>query len=269
MYESLLLTFEQEVSAAEIRIQKEGIAEIFDQLHNYTIMIPNPAPTRASGIVTSSMAARDPNIWHHLTGSMKGSMLIKITGKEWNQWSVSSTDDYKPDDQFPIHPDDKVSPKDEVLNFIFPKTTKYFADTSTGRDRTEQALDTSAHVSSIIQNRCSFEDSDEIVGELQFCYITGMVLGNLACMEHWAHMIKVFQGSLPTIAESIALSCIFLRQHWLTLACFRSCSRLIISHWTRQSSSRRSSKLSTPNLCTTTRAWTAVFWTTMKTFQPI
>lgn len=35
------------------------------------------------------------------------------------------------------------------------------------------------------------EDSDEIIGELQFCYLTGMILGNLACLEQWAHIVKV------------------------------------------------------------------------------
>jgi A1 cistron-splicing factor AAR2 len=34
----------------------------------------------------------------------------------------------------------------------------------------------------IISN-CSYEDHDEIIGELQFCYVTGMILGNVACKK--------------------------------------------------------------------------------------
>lgn len=173
-------------------IQKEGIAEIFDKLQAYTIMIANPAtPTKLDGHATSSMVARDPNIWHHLTSSMKGALLTKITGHEWNKWQVSSTHDYQPAVRYSSVPDDSHMVRDEVLRFVFPKSTKFFSDHSTGRDRTEQALDTSAHIASIIHDNCTYEDSDEIIGELQFCYITGMLLGNLACMEHWAHIVKV------------------------------------------------------------------------------
>jgi hypothetical protein len=53
------------------------------------------------------------------------------------------------------------------------------------QDRTEQAMDTSSHIKAIISGICTYEDSDEIIGEIQFCYLTGMLIGNAACMEHW------------------------------------------------------------------------------------
>jgi A1 cistron-splicing factor AAR2 len=173
-------------------IQKESIAEIFDKLQSYTITIANPAtPNKLDGHSTSRMVARDPNIWHHLTSSMKGALLTKITGHAWNHWQVSSTHDYKPTVRYSSVPDDPLhKDRDEVLRFVFPKSTRTFSDDSSGRDRTEQALDTSSHIVAIIHDQCSYEDSDEIIGELQFCYITGMLLGNLACMEHWAHVVK-------------------------------------------------------------------------------
>jgi A1 cistron-splicing factor AAR2 len=182
---------EQEFSAAEAMIQREGIAEIFDKLQPYTIMIANPAtPINVTG-PTKHMVARDSNIWRHLTSCMKGALLDKITGHNWNQWQVSSTHDYKPTVRLPGVPEDQFKARDEVMRFVFPKSTRFFADESTGRDRTEQALDSTAHILAIIQDNCSFEDSDEIIGELQFCYLTGMHLGNIACMEHWAHIVKV------------------------------------------------------------------------------
>jgi A1 cistron-splicing factor AAR2 len=175
---------EQEFSAAEAMIQKESIAEIFDRLQPYTITIANPAtPDKLNGHATSQMVARDPNLWHHLTSSIKGALLTKITGQQWNHWQVSSTNDYKPTVRHSSVPDNSIhKDQDEVLRFVFPKSTRTFSDDSSGRDRTEQA---------IIHGECTYEDSDEIIGELQFCYITGMHLGNLACMEHWAHIVKV------------------------------------------------------------------------------
>jgi A1 cistron-splicing factor AAR2 len=178
--------------AAEAMFQKEGIAEIFDKLEAYTIMIPNPAtPKKLDGHATSSLAAKDHNIWHHLTSSMKGAMLKKITGREWNEWQVSSSHDFK--DPIPSMPDDRNPNKghDEVLRFIFPKSLRFWHAAAVGRERTEQALDSSAHILSVIHEHCTYEDSDEIIGELQFCFLTGMLLGNLACMEHWAHVVKV------------------------------------------------------------------------------
>ena len=125
---------------------------------------------------------------------MKGALLSNITGHEWNQWQVSSTDDYKPAVRISGHPDDAHTlhkSGDKVLKFVFPKTNRTFSSNSIGADRTEQAMDTSAHILGVITSNCTYEDSDEIIGELQFCYITGMVLGNLACMQHWAHIVKV------------------------------------------------------------------------------
>ena len=119
-------------------------------------------------------------------------MLNKVTGNEWNKWLVLSSHDYK-DTANPMPPDDRYPNKghDEVLRFIFPKSNRFWHAAAVGRDRTEQALDSSAHIHSIIHDLCTYEDSDEIVGELQFCYVTGMLIGNLACQEHWAHVVKV------------------------------------------------------------------------------
>jgi A1 cistron-splicing factor AAR2 len=50
-------------------------------------------------------------------------------------------------------------------------------------------MDTSSHIKAIISGVCTYEDSDEIIGEIQFCYLTGMLIGNAACMEHWVRLI--------------------------------------------------------------------------------
>jgi hypothetical protein len=50
-------------------------------------------------------------------------------------------------------------------------------------------MDTSSHIKAIISGSCTYEDSDEIIGEIQFCYLTGMLIGNAACMEHWVRFI--------------------------------------------------------------------------------
>lgn len=183
------------MSAAEVKIQRDGLSEIFDKLKPYDV--PSSKAVAQTAGTTDSAATNtmtpDPDIWRHLTSSMKGALLTKITGHNWNHWQVSSTHDYKlngnPGSSVPEESLDFG--KDNVLNFVFPKDMRTFSPSSIGRERTEQAMDTSAHVMAIITGSCTYEDSDEIIGELQFCFVTGMLLGNVAMQEHWGHVIKV------------------------------------------------------------------------------
>lgn len=193
----------EEISTAEIRIQKACIPEILDKLQDYTIASPAALESdKALSLSnTKQLYAKDSNIWTHLTSCMKGALLTKITEHPWNHWHVSSSDDYKPPASSNL-PEDPLGFRDEdVLRFVFPRSTRTFDEGSLGRDRTEQAMDTSSHIKSVIATYCTFEDHDEIIGEMQFCYITGMVLGNLACMEQWGHIVKVLFRAFKLVLE--------------------------------------------------------------------
>jgi A1 cistron-splicing factor AAR2 len=109
------------------------------------------------------------NIWIDLTSSIRAALLNKITTEKWNQWLVSSNYDSKP--EFPG--------TQSALNFVFPRDSRTYASGVYGRERTDQAMDTSSHILAIISGNCSNEDWDEIIGEIQFAYLTGMLLGNL------------------------------------------------------------------------------------------
>ena len=149
----------------------------------------------------SELLAKSPNIWHELTCFMKGSFLTKMTGRRWNHWMTSSTDEYKSPDKTG---EETGFRGNALLAFMFPKDTRTFSPFSTGSERTEQAMDTSSHVLAVMDNLCIYADRDQIIGELQFCYITGMVLGNLACLEHWAHIIRiVFRAFRLALAEPV------------------------------------------------------------------
>jgi A1 cistron-splicing factor AAR2 len=186
---------QEEVSMAEIRIQKSELPELLHKMQSYNATASSPV-AQASLFVSSSptTTTKDPNIWLHLTSCMKGAMLNKITGQKWNHWQASSFHDYNPHGYSSKSSRDADitidNYKDEVLNFIFPKETRTFSDSSRGRQRTEQAMDSTSYIEDIINENCTYQDSDEIIGEVQFCYLTGMLLGNIACMEHWAHVVK-------------------------------------------------------------------------------
>jgi A1 cistron-splicing factor AAR2 len=193
------------VSSAEIRIQKQSLPEFEGRLNPYDLSNSRGPGTQ---LVDHIKAAGE---WQQLTSCMKGALLTKITGHEWNHWHVSSTHDHKPAEGS-IRPKDSLDRRsDEVLGFIFPKANRTFSMTSRGRDRTEQAMDTSSHIKAIIQANCTYEDSDEIIGELQFCYLTGMILGNAACMEHWTHMVKILFRAFRLVLEHPVFYCKFIR----------------------------------------------------------
>lgn len=164
--------------------------EIFDSLKTYDFASAKSGASELPvGSPTKTIPASYSDIWSRLTSCIKGALLTKITGHVWNAWQVSSTHDLKTATGHTTTGGEDFS-KDNVLDFVFPRAVRTFPASSIGRDRTDQAMDTSSHINAIITGNCSFEDSDEIIGELQFCFVTGMLLGNLACMEQWAHIIK-------------------------------------------------------------------------------
>lgn len=71
-------------SRAEERNQKLEIPEFVDTLHGY--MLSNNPTSKDAEIA----------IWQSLTSCMKGSFLSRMTGKKWNDWSISSTHEYVP-----------------------------------------------------------------------------------------------------------------------------------------------------------------------------
>lgn len=116
---TMILTMNREVSAAEIRIQRKGLPEFEDRLQSYDLSSPRGSETQAIDHTTAA------NEWQQLTSCMKGALLTKITGHEWNHWQVSSTHDVKSSD---------ISTRgDEVLGFIFRKADRTFSMASRGR----------------------------------------------------------------------------------------------------------------------------------------
>lgn len=144
-------TLEEEVSEAETRIQKQDVSRIAHKLEIYDDKSRElPSVPGSPGIQPSDTS----NLWTRMTNSMKGAMLDRITGGKWNQWRIASThDSVRPSaaemakiGEMPFI----VGAEDYVLNFIFPRAdTKTYRTDVVGRERTEQAMDTSVHVMAV------------------------------------------------------------------------------------------------------------------------
>src|ERR1700753_4234154 len=114
-----MLTEDREVSAAESRIQRKGLPEFENRLQSYDLT----ASRGPDNHIIDHATAFDE--WQQLTSCVKGALLTKITGQEWNNWQVSSTHDIKSADI--------SAGRDEVLGFIFPKADRTFSLASRGR----------------------------------------------------------------------------------------------------------------------------------------
>lgn len=121
--------------------------------------------------------------WTALTSCITSTLLSRITGHERNHWKVTSSDDVLDTPHMATNgakATQTAITTDQNLYFSLEQGSKTFLNTATGRDRTQQALDTTAYIVDAIMNKCTEQDEDEIIGELQFSFLSGMLLGNIA-----------------------------------------------------------------------------------------
>lgn len=166
-WDSYSETLEDEINTAEVRIQTENVPKVFNFLLPY-------GPSQGQHSSNKSLGVKDPGIWNCLTFAIKGAMLTRITGQPWNKWHISSQHEARNMEVKPTNAkmntildlaseraEQKVG-KDRILAFAFPRTGVTFSSEVIGRARTEQAMDTSVHIVSIVRDRCTFEDFDEV-----------------------------------------------------------------------------------------------------------
>jgi A1 cistron-splicing factor AAR2 len=199
-WDSYSETLVDEISEAEVRIQTESVPKIFNLLMPYDTRAAASGTSQGQRSSTETPGIKDQTIWNRLTFAIKGAMLTRLTGQPWNCWHVNSSHEAKymesnptdaKDNVLDMAKDQQMVGKDLVLRFAFPRNGVTYSKEVVGRARTEQALDTSVHIFSVIRDKCTFEDADEVIGEIQFSYLTGVLIGNIECQEQWAHLVKV------------------------------------------------------------------------------
>ncbi|KAK6822655.1 Protein AAR2-like [Apiospora arundinis] len=206
-------------SHAEERFQKERLEEGLGNLMPYqfkggssTNSAAAPQPTTSS----LTQAANDPDappafvldsntIWYQLTFAITPSLLNRLT-------AGTGTGTGAKDKTWPVNTSDRVaggtSTVEEArlyanstsqLTFTFGMEDLLFDTKAEGAERTQQALDPTSWILSELrksspgtESKAESEGADSsalnnLVGELQFAFLTGMHLGNYACLEQWWH----------------------------------------------------------------------------------
>jgi A1 cistron-splicing factor AAR2 len=80
--------------------------------------------------------------------------------------------------------------QDKELNFLPVNLKQTWRDGAIGRERTEAAKDRSWALGDVVTKYCS-RGEKEIVGEIQFCFLMVLTLGNFSCLEQWKRLLNL------------------------------------------------------------------------------
>ncbi|KAG6004143.1 hypothetical protein E4U21_001360 [Claviceps maximensis] len=180
-----------EALSSEARNHAENVPNIHAKL------IPYSDPSKVGGAVGQLSASKietNHAIWTQLTTSVTSSLLDRITGPQSGGWIVHTLDRAQGVVQFSAEVQlERLVPNKNLqqreLKFTFDRTTRMFSLESFGTDRSLEAIDPTKYLLSQIEHPTSGLVYEDLVGELQFSFIVGMLLGNDACLDQWWFMV--------------------------------------------------------------------------------
>ncbi|KAK8108639.1 Protein AAR2-like [Apiospora sp. TS-2023a] len=185
-------------SHAEERFQKERLEEGLGTLVSYQFKGTNstvPPPTLGSHADSDASAFMDSaTAWYQLTFAITPSLLNRLAGETKETWPVN-TSDRVAGGTSTVEEARLYANSTSQLTFTFGMEDLLFDTKAEGAERTQQALDPTSWIVSELRKSASENDNEgsssrglhDLVGELQFAFLTGMHLGNYACLEQWWH----------------------------------------------------------------------------------
>lgn len=199
-----------EASRAEARIQRENLGGIYERL------LPCADPAVAAGGQSSELHSENLQMWQQLTGSISEGVLNRVVGQNADNWIVHTGDRVKGSLRMSaeVELDRRIStsllPAHE-LNFTLSQLNRTFTTSHHGAQRTLEARDSTLYLDSLLESKEGLEASD-LVGEFQFAYIVGMLLGNEACIQQWWHtVLKIILRASTLPVHNPGLAAAFTR----------------------------------------------------------
>jgi A1 cistron-splicing factor AAR2 len=139
--------------------------------------------------------------WSKLTDCITQSLLNRITGmsEARDHWALTSASSSKQDiDIIPgITRDEASKFFEKDLGFLPIDLKHTWREGAIGRERSLAAQDRSWALGQLIENVC--EDSMDVIGELQFCFVSLLTLNNNSCLEQWKRLL----GLVLTCQEAV------------------------------------------------------------------
>ncbi|KAM0720649.1 hypothetical protein Q7P37_004786 [Cladosporium fusiforme] len=145
-------------------------------------------PYRQSSSTNADEAQEERGDWLQLTSYITDSLLSRITQGTASNWHLTSASSASQDlDDIPglSSSESKMHPEKE-LRFLSINLKRTWRADATGRERTDAAQDRSWALNDLIAQH---SDAMEILGELQFCFLSVLTLNNWSCLEQWKRIL--------------------------------------------------------------------------------
>ncbi|KAJ4392045.1 hypothetical protein N0V93_005666 [Gnomoniopsis smithogilvyi] len=197
-------------SEFEARDMRDNVAQLYPQL------IPYGTDGSSSQARTSGKDDDAALLWRQLTACISEKLLARVTGKnkpDVGEWLVDTSDSAAGEDGFPRTKTTTQTYQTLVgtgeLNFLFPEGDVDL-HTATGLDE-DLVPDTSMDILRLLDTPGTGVTEADLIGELQFTFLTGLHLSNLACIEQWWHLLlKIFLRAHKLVNLRPGLSLAFL-----------------------------------------------------------
>jgi A1 cistron-splicing factor AAR2 len=179
-----------ETSQAEVLRWKANLGSIWkDSLTPYRQTIQSGDSSE------DNEAVEESTDWGQLTSRINPSLLSRITGLNPDHWSLSSASSASQDLETIPGLESSNSVSEKELHFLPIDLKRTWREGATGRERTEAAQDRSWALGDVIEKHCKAGDArtseDEVLGELQFCFLMVLTLNNNSCLEQWKRLLTL------------------------------------------------------------------------------
>ncbi|KUI65077.1 hypothetical protein VM1G_00392 [Cytospora mali] len=216
----------QPASRFEVRDLSENIASLYPQLvpHGYGgggddyTTTTTTTTTTAAAVAPRKISQGRPDIededpaqvWRRLTSAIDEKVLSRITGKRGvSEWLVDTSDSAKGEPGFPHTTQTyKTVAGTGELDFLFPEGDVDLGAIGHGRDNPRAAgagggggdggkgegadhatPDTTVSILRLLDHPGTRITDSDLLGELQFAFLTGLHLSNLSCVDQWWHLV--------------------------------------------------------------------------------
>lgn len=126
--------------------------------------------------------------WSDLTCYITVDILNRILPPDWTFTSQTASTNDDATDRLSSLPSSKA---EAILNFTSINIKRTFNPNAIGRERTEQILDKSYYLESLLQH---LPDELALLGELQLSFLTVLYMNNFSGFEAWKNIFTIFCG---------------------------------------------------------------------------
>jgi hypothetical protein len=126
--------------------------------------------------------------WSDLIKYITPEILNRVLPADWAFTSQTPSTNDEATDQLSSLPSSKA---EAILKFISVNLNNTFNPHSIGRERTEQVLDKSYYLNTLLQQ---LPDELALLGEFQLSFITVLYMNNFSGFETWKYLFSVFCG---------------------------------------------------------------------------